>query len=200
MSKSRKVIPTEITVNLTTGFNHFEDDKSNQRREQLEYIGFYSQTLFRMIKATIESLGDFDDKDIQWSLYDIIHTCDIGVSVATAISPLLEIFDTNELQPTEPNEIEIPSEKVLGANEIAAKLEKLLSSDDTPNALKASLFALLDAESFERSLTFNDPRIIRQSFPLLLESIGGESARVFHSAIENLIDSFPSVKKSEVSH
>jgi len=103
------------------------------------------------------------------------------------------------LPPMPQAETEKP-EPVLGANKTAERLEKILNSDDTPDELKDSLFRLLDAESFERRLTFNDSRIIRQSFPLLLESIGGESARVFHSAIENLIDSYPSVKKSEVSH
>jgi len=196
-------IQTNLDLTLESTFEHEKGDVLESVRQQVEVGIFHLQTLFKMAKRSAENINstlDDESGDIEEFLYDVRNTSDLGYAVTMSIWKAISELTELQMKDYQPNEIEKPIEKVLGANKTAERLETLLNSDDAPDALKASLFALLDAESFEQNLTFNDSRIIKQSFPLLLESIGGESARVFHSAIENLIDSFPSVKKSEVSH
>jgi len=200
-----KKTQTTLPIDILTDYEHERGNDFERARQQIELAGLYLQSIFNTIKrSALYTDGEFahDENDtVRNFCGDMIHHAEIGNALLMMIWK--NISEMEQPREIEENEIE-NSDRVLGASETAERLERLLNSDDTPDALKDALFVLLDAESFEQSLTFNDSRIVRQSFPFLLETIldngGGDAARVFLSAIQNLIDSFPCVKKSEVNH
>jgi len=187
----------KISLIVVTEDEHDNKNELKNIETSLANTSYYLLGIFGLLKSAARHQESYTE-DNKAFCEQVSYLCDIGTSLADSVweaaSDLESYRTAKELKD------EIQNEKILGANRTAIRLENILTSNNTPDMLKTALFALLDAESFERGLTFNDSRIIRYSFPLLLESIGIDSARVFLSAIENLIDSFPQTKNTEVGH